>query len=127
MSATGGPGGPIREINAVTLATVDMATSVAWYRTLGFVVAFGGPDDAFTSLRAGTGFVNLQLDAGYRPPERVWGRVILWVDDVDATYRRAVDAGMTPEAPPSDAPWGERFFHVRDPSGHELSFARPLV
>jgi uncharacterized glyoxalase superfamily protein PhnB len=27
---------------------------------------------------------------------------------------------------PSDAPWGERYFHIRDPDGHELSFARRL-
>ena len=127
MSTPAAPNEPIREINAVTLATIEMATSVAWYRALGFAVVFGGPDDPFTTLRAGPGFVNLQLDAGYRPPARVWGRVILWVVDVDATYRRAVDAGMAPEAAPSDAPWGERYFHLRDPSGHELSLARPLA
>ena len=38
----------------------------------------------------------------------------------------ALDAGHRPEFPPRDAPWGERYFHVRDPDGHELSFARPL-
>ncbi len=27
---------------------------------------------------------------------------------------------------PTDAPWGERFFHVTDPDGHELSFAELL-
>ena len=27
---------------------------------------------------------------------------------------------------PRDAEWGERFFHLIDPDGHELSFARPL-
>jgi uncharacterized glyoxalase superfamily protein PhnB len=27
---------------------------------------------------------------------------------------------------PRDAEWGERFFHLVDPDGHELSFARPL-
>jgi len=27
---------------------------------------------------------------------------------------------------PRDAAWGERFFHVTDPDGHELSFAEPL-
>jgi uncharacterized glyoxalase superfamily protein PhnB len=27
---------------------------------------------------------------------------------------------------PRDAEWGERFFHMDDPDGHELSFARPL-
>jgi hypothetical protein len=27
---------------------------------------------------------------------------------------------------PRDAEWGERFFHLTDPDGHELSFAWPL-
>jgi hypothetical protein len=26
-----------------------------------------------------------------------------------------------------NAPWGERCFHIHDPDGHELSFARPLA
>ena len=30
-------------------------------------------------------------------------------------------------AVPRDAEWGERFFHLTDPDGHELSFARPLL
>ena len=33
---------------------------------------------------------------------------------------------LTPDTEPRDAEWGERFFHVTDPDGHELSFARPL-
>ena len=41
-------------------------------------------------------------------------------------YTRACELGHEPEMPPSDAPWGERYFHVRDPDGHELSFARLL-
>jgi uncharacterized glyoxalase superfamily protein PhnB len=28
--------------------------------------------------------------------------------------------------PPADAPWGERYFQLRDRDGHELSFARRL-
>jgi len=28
---------------------------------------------------------------------------------------------------PHDGEWGERFFHLIDPDGHELSFARPLL
>jgi hypothetical protein len=34
--------------------------------------------------------------------------------------------GLYAEAAPREAPWGERFFHLRDPDGHELSFARLL-
>jgi uncharacterized glyoxalase superfamily protein PhnB len=41
-------------------------------------------------------------------------------------YERALAHGLQPEAPPRDAPWGERFFHLTDPDGHQLSFARPL-
>jgi uncharacterized glyoxalase superfamily protein PhnB len=37
-----------------------------------------------------------------------------------------LDTGFEPEAPPADATWGERYFHLRDPDGHELSFAKVL-
>ena len=55
-----------------------------------------------------------------------WGRVIFHVTDVDALYQRALAHGLQPESAPCDAPWGERFFHLSAPDGHELSFARPL-
>jgi uncharacterized glyoxalase superfamily protein PhnB len=38
----------------------------------------------------------------------------------------AFEAGFVPEFEPRDAAWGERYFHLRDPDGHELSFPRPL-
>jgi catechol 2,3-dioxygenase-like lactoylglutathione lyase family enzyme len=120
-----------REINAVTLAVTDMDRSVAFYRDLGLPVAVGGAGSPFTTLQAGRSFVNLQLVERYVPPGgvsgEVWGRVIVWVDDVDAVYARALATGHRPEFPPTDAPWGERYFHLRDPDGHELSFARRLA
>jgi len=48
------------------------------------------------------------------------------VDDVDALYHRLTGAGLSPDSPPQDASWGERYFHITDPDGHELSFARRL-
>jgi catechol 2,3-dioxygenase-like lactoylglutathione lyase family enzyme len=115
-----------REINAVTLAVADMARSVAFYADVGFPVVVGGAGAPFTTLRAGRSFLNLQLVPGWTPPADVWGRVILWVDDVDAVHERALANGHAPEFPPTDAAWGERYFHLRDPDGHELSFARTL-
>jgi len=57
--------------------------------------------------------------------ETGWGRVILYCDDVDRMHEHLTAKGY--EAPsPRDAPWGERFFHVIDPDGHEISLARPL-
>ena len=113
----------------MTLVVADMARSVAFYEALGFRLLYGGPHAAFTSFRAGAGFVNLQLrrdGSAAAAPAAGWGRAIFWVDDVDAMYERALAAGFTPSTTPADASWGERYFHILDPSGHELSFARPL-
>jgi catechol 2,3-dioxygenase-like lactoylglutathione lyase family enzyme len=119
-------------ISAVTLMVSDMARAVAFYRSLGFVLRYGGEDAPFTSFTVGRGFLNLQRADGppqakATPPRSTgWGRVILYVSDVDAMYDHALSLKLRPEAPPRNAPWGERFFHLRDPDGHELSFARPL-
>lgn len=119
--------GPVRSLSAVTLVTADMGGSVAFYDTVGMTLAYGGPDAEFTSYHVGpTSFLNLQLDPSWEPPARVWGRTIVWVDDVDEAHRRLRSAGYRPSTEPADAAWGERYFHVLDPAGHELSVARPL-
>jgi len=115
----------IDAISAITFATHNMARAVRFYRDLGFNLKYGGEEASFTSLCAGTGFVNLTV----QPVEREWswwGRVVFRVADVDEIYSRALDLGYTPDSPPKDAVWGERYFHITDPDGHELSFARPL-
>jgi catechol 2,3-dioxygenase-like lactoylglutathione lyase family enzyme len=117
---------PIRSISAVTLATHDMRRAVRFYRDLGFDLRYGGEDTAFTSFTVGSGFLNLIAES----PQRTWswwGRVIFHVTDVDAIYARVVGLGWRPHAPPRDADWGERYFHITDPDGHELSFAKPLT
>ena len=110
----------------MTLVTRDMGAAWEFYRSLGFVRAYGGPDAEFSCLRVGPSFLNLQLDRAFAGIDKVWGRVIFWVDDVDDMYARAVAAGLRPSTRPADAPWGERYFHIRDRDGHELSFARRL-
>ncbi len=119
---------PVYEsISAVTLLVANMGTSMKFYNSLGFEVLFGGADANFTSLRVGAGFLNLQVDVlSTVAPGAPWGRVVIWVGDVDAVYRKVVSCGWKTETVPEDAPWGERYFHVRDPDGHELSFARPI-
>ena len=108
-----------------TLGTHKMPRAVRFYRALGFEVLHGGEGSSFTSFRAGTSYLNLIA----QPAERRWswwGRIIFYVADVDALYDRTLAAGYQPATVPHDAEWGERFFHLIDPDGHELSFARPL-
>ncbi len=116
----------IETISAITIATHDMARAVAFYRALGFDdIAHGGAETAFTSFRVGSGYLNLIA----MPDEKQWswwGRIIFHVSDVDAVYAKALAAGFAPSNTPRDAEWGERYFHLTDPDGHELSFARPL-
>ncbi|MGH7399790.1 MAG: VOC family protein [Candidatus Rokuibacteriota bacterium] len=109
----------------MTLATSDMARAVRFYEALGFSIAYGGETGAFTSFRVGKGSLNLAR-AAPPPPSGGTTRIIFHVDDVDAMYAHVLARGFTPEAPPRDAAWGERYFHLTDPDGHALSFARPL-
>ena len=119
------PAPGILSISAVTLATDDMARATRFYSTLGFRLRYGGEESSFTSFTVGTGYLN--LIAQPKGQERSWwGRVIFYVSDVDALYQHALAQGLKPNAPPRDAEWGERYFHMTDPDDHELSFAKPL-
>ena len=115
----------IENIGAITLATHDMGRAVSFYRMIGFDLAYGGEDAAFTSFHAGSTHLNLIA----QPAERRWswwGRVIFFESDVDGLHQRVIAAGYRPDTAPRDGEWGERFFHITDPDGHELSFAHRL-
>lgn len=114
----------IRSINAITLGTADMARAVRFYRAVGFTLHYGGEEADFTSFRIAEQHVNLTVDGG--PAAGGLVRIIFYVDDVDAMHRHVLAQGLVPEGSPRNAPWGERYFHVTDPDGHSLSFARPL-
>ena len=49
--------------------------------------------------------------------------VHLYVDDADALYNRAIEAGCAVEAPLMDAFWGDRYGKVKDPFGHSWGIA----
>jgi catechol 2,3-dioxygenase-like lactoylglutathione lyase family enzyme len=115
----------VEKISAITFRTANMQASVQFYRdVLGMELLYGGEGATFTSLQArDADSAILNLEQG----ERVngWGRLIFHVADVDALWRRFDELGFEPEKP-RNASWGERYFHMPDPDGHELSFARPL-
>jgi len=115
----------VEKIAAVTLRVADMRRSVRFYQdVLGMEIVFGGEDASFSSFRAKDGGMPiLNLEQGHSVPD--WGRMIFYVADVDAFWEYLRGKGFNPENP-RDASWGERYFHMPDPDGHELSFARPI-
>ena len=49
--------------------------------------------------------------------------VMLYTDDVDATFKQAVAAGAKPNMPPVDMFWGDRMGNLTDPFGHTWAIA----
>jgi len=47
----------------------------------------------------------------------------LYVQDADATYAKAIEAGATSVMPPQNMFWGDRYAKVTDPFGQEWSIA----
>jgi PhnB protein len=61
-----------------------------------------------------------------RPPKELGGTtasVFLYVEDVDAVTKQAVDAGATVTTEVADQFWGDRFGAVTDPFGHLWSIS----
>jgi PhnB protein len=50
----------------------------------------------------------------------------LYVEDVDAMFQRAVDAGADVLMPVQDCFWGDRYGILKDPFGHKWSLASRL-
>ena len=121
-------------------------------RIPGFRLTYGGsPSDHFTTYEIGEGsmsttYLNLELmreednDGSdlYKKSnvEKVkvnedFGRVIFHAENVDELYSymkrdEYISKSIAFENEPANAPWGERFFHIREPNGYELSFAQPI-
>jgi catechol 2,3-dioxygenase-like lactoylglutathione lyase family enzyme len=111
------PSMKVEKISAITLRVANMRASVRFFRD-------GGEEAYFSSLRTKDGKDPiLNLEQG--KPATEWGRVIFYVSDVDEFWAYLREKGFHPERP-RDASWGERYFHMPDPDGHELSFARPI-
>jgi PhnB protein len=65
----------------------------------------------------------------YQSPKRTGQREIalyVYVDDVDAHYRRAKAAGATITEEPNQTEYGHQRYSAEDLDGHSWAFAKPL-
>lgn len=53
--------------------------------------------------------------------------VMIRVEDVDRHHEQASAAGATITNPPTDYPYGERQYTVRDPAGHVWTFTQSIA
>jgi PhnB protein len=119
---------------SIYLAVDDAAPAIDWY-----VKAFGAKESVRMEAPGGKiGHAELELgdsrimladpfpQASTRPPKELGGTsagAFLYVEDVDALVKQAVDAGATVTMEVADQFWGDRFGTITDPFGHVWSIA----
>jgi PhnB protein len=116
------------------LAVDDASEAIEFYKRAFSAKEVGrmaGPDGliAHAELEIGDSKVMLSdpfPQASTRPPKEVGGTtasVFMYVEDVDAAFKQAIDAGATSVMDVEDQFWGDRFGSVSDPFGHIWSIA----
>ena len=68
-------------------------------------------------------------DIGAFSPDHFGGSPVclhVYVDDCDATFRRAIAAGAKQEREPADQPYGDRMAGVQDPFGYKWWIATAI-
>ncbi|HLY15920.1 MAG TPA: VOC family protein [Bryobacteraceae bacterium] len=116
------------------LTVNDAAGAIDFYRrAFGAkeIVRMAGPPGklAHAEIKIGDSMIMLADEmpgAGLRAPQSLGGssvNIFLYVEDVDATYKQAVNAGAKADSPPSDMFWGDRYGKLTDPFGHSWSMA----
>ena len=116
------------------LAVEDAAEAIDYYKK-----AFGANERIRMEAPGGTvGHAELEIgdsvvmlsdpfpQSSTKPPKELGGAsasVHLYVEDVDAVVKQAVDAGATVLMEVTDQFWGDRFGTIQDPFGHSWSIA----
>ncbi|MCL2455056.1 MAG: VOC family protein [Micrococcales bacterium] len=116
----------------------DVPAALDFYvRAFGMEIGFLHESGQFGTLATGEttlAFTSHELGAEAVPPYTPLDpdqppagfEVTLISDDVDGSFRRAVDAGARPLTEPHDEPWGQRASYVRDPFGTLVGIASPM-
>ena len=76
--------------------------------------------DAPSQLRIGDSIV---MVSGAEPRNPTQAFLYLYVEDADATYARALEAGAVSLEEPADLPYGDRRGMVKDPYGNDWQIA----
>lgn len=113
----------------------DGAAAIDWLsKAFGFEERLRFADESGTVTHAELTLGDGEIFLGhpgpeYRSPKALGAHTDLthvYVEDVDAHFARARDAGATIHAEPEDQPYGDRRYDAEDLEGHRWSFAQLL-
>lgn len=90
--------------------------------------AFGATGEFTTAapseMRIGDSIV---MVSGVGPRDPMPAFLYLYVDDIDATYQRALEAGAVSLETPEDLPYGDRRAMIKDPCGNDWQIAQRIT
>jgi PhnB protein len=102
----------------------DGKVSHAEMRLGGGAIMLGSPSPHYEGPRRHA--ESCEAARRWREPGYVVDGVHVLVDDVDAHFRRAKEAGATILSEPEDQPYQERVYRVEDLDGHRWMFGQPI-
>ena len=121
-----------RSVNVI-LTVDDAAKAIDFYKQ-----AFGATEISRLPMGDKIGHAELQIgdtrimlndefpERGNLGPKARGGSpvsLIIYTDDVDSSFKKAIDAGATQTMPVEDQFWGDRMGGLTDPFGHKWSIA----
>lgn len=120
----------------------NFAESVEWFEKLGWQKSwdwgdpptFGGVCSGVCQIflclngQGGRGKSDMAMTFGPTGDDGREGGVwmSIWVEDVDAVYKRCLEKGLDVTWPPTDMEWNVREMHVRHPDGHVFRISRGI-
>lgn len=84
---------------------------------------YASPDGVIHHAKVRVGDSAIEMGEAHGPYQPMPATFYLYVRDVDATYRRALEAGATSTREPADQPYGDRVGAVKDAFGNEWYLA----
>ena len=121
-----------RSVNVI-LTVDDAAKAIDFYKQ-----AFGAKEISRLPMGDKIGHAELQIgdtrimlndefpERGNLGPKARGGSpvsLIIYTDDVDSSFKKAIDSGATETMPVEDQFWGDRMGGLTDPFGHKWSIA----
>ena len=111
-------------------AALDWLSNAFGFRETTRLEASGSVNHAEMAVGRDGGEIFLGAPGGgFKNPKNSGHRsavVYVYVDDVDAHFARAKEAGARIIAEPADQEYGERRYAAEDPEGHQWYFAAPV-
>ena len=120
----------IKSVSSLLFYVTNARKTVAFYKTLGFIVVKDAPGHGIVRMNWFTmHFHDKKLEKNPEfikeaaaEPKGSGLYIYVSVEKIDAYYKSLLKKKIKPRTEPRDWPWGNREFVVRDPDGYKLVF-----